>query len=128
MIQLKAIDHINMNVRDISETINFYKNLFAFEVYEEGSYGDEPYAIIGKKNIAYLCIYQDKELSVENNTISHLGFHVNNFEQVKSVLADQGVPIGLEYDYPKLKSIYIHDPNGYEIEISERMGGAVHEN
>lgn len=131
MLNFKGIDHINMNVKSLNESISFYQKLFGFEVKEEGTSGmsGSAYAIIGKSNKGMLCLYE-KENFTENDKshISHLGFHVSFFEGILDWLKKQGTRI-VHYtesgivEYPNSNSIYIKDPSGYEIELTSSFAG-----
>ncbi|PIW35462.1 MAG: VOC family protein, partial [Nitrosopumilales archaeon CG15_BIG_FIL_POST_REV_8_21_14_020_33_23] len=59
--------------------------------------------------------------------IAHFGFHVENFDEIMKICTSLGVKI--YYDGPvqfeKSRSIYISDPNGYDIELSEVFGGGL---
>ena len=127
MFKISGIDHINMYVKDLDKTVNFYKKFFDFEVKEEG-FHKVPYKIIGKKNIGFFCAYEDPEKVSDNNRISHLGFHVENFEDVLSALKEENIEVlygGTYHEHEHSKSIYIADPSGVEIELSEVFGGGL---
>jgi catechol 2,3-dioxygenase-like lactoylglutathione lyase family enzyme len=59
--------------------------------------------------------------------IAHFGFHIQNFDDIMEKCKSLGVTI--YYDGPvqfeKSRSIYISDPNGYDIELSEVTGGGL---
>jgi lactoylglutathione lyase len=122
MIQAKSIDHINMIVKDLSESVNFYSDLFGFEIKKDQK--EYKSMIIGNDRIK-LCLYEDEKLDPGNGII-HFGFYVDNFDQVKAFCEAQKVkmPYGT-VEWEKSRSIYIIDPNGYEIELSEKDGGAL---
>lgn len=129
MINLDAtsIDHVNMKVKNLIDSIEFYCNLFGFEIKQEENPNktDVPSKIIGNDSIK-LCLYEVPEMSPEGG-IAHFGFHIANFDEVITKCSDQGVQIlyGGEVDWEKSKSVYIVDPNGYEIELSEISGGGL---
>ena len=58
--------------------------------------------------------------------IVHFGFAINNFEDVVAKCEEMGVamPFGV-VEWEKSRSVYINDPNGYEVELSERQGGGL---
>lgn len=122
---LKAsfIDHINMEVKDLEQSVRFYKNLFGFEIKKEQP--EEKSKIIGNDNIK-LCLYENPEM-IPEGAIAHFGFHVENFDEVIMICKSLGIPI--KYDGPvqfeKSCSVYISDPNGYDIELSEVFGGGL---
>jgi catechol-2,3-dioxygenase len=123
MIKINAMDHLNMNVKSLNDTMAFYKDVFGFKTYEEGNYSDTPYAIIGKQGSMFLCIYEVKNFVATKGDISHVGFHINNYDEIEQILEKNNITIKAKYDYPKSKSIYINDPSGHEIELSSQFGG-----
>ena len=122
-----SIDHINMKVKNLAESVQFYRNLFSFEIKQEENPNktDVPSKIIGNDSIK-LCLYEVPDMSPEGG-IAHFGFHVSNFDEVIAKCTDQGVQIlyGGAVDWEKSKSVYIVDPSGYEIELSEISGGGL---
>ncbi len=122
--RLKAnfIDHINMNVKNLEESVTFYSELFGFEVRKDQP--DLNSKIIGNDNIK-LCLYEDPELEMGSG-IKHFGFYIDNFEEVeeKCKALDIRMPYGT-VEWGRSKSIYIVDPTGYEIELSKIQGGGL---
>lgn len=123
ILKASSIDHINMEVKDLEQSVDFYKNLFGFEIKKEQS--DEKSKIIGNDNIK-LCLYENPEMKPEG-AIAHFGFHVENFNEIINTCKLLGIKV--HYDGPvqfeKSRSIYISDPNGYDIELSEVFGGGL---
>ena len=126
-IHATSIDHINMKVKNLEESVKFYSNLFSFEIKQEENpnKSDAPSKIIGNDTIK-LCIYEVPGMSPEGG-IAHFGFHVSDFGEVIAKCKDLGVQVlyGGEVDWEKSKSVYIVDPSGYEIELSEISGGGL---
>lgn len=122
-LKVSSIDHINMSVKNLAQSVEFYKNLFGFEIKKEQP--EEKSKIIGDDNVK-LCLYEDSEMKPEG-AIAHFGFHVENFDEIIKTCESLGVKI--YYDGPvqfeKSRSIYISDPNGYDIELSEVFGGGL---
>ena len=123
----KSIDHINMKVRNLAESVKFYTELFGFEIKQEDNpnKADIPSKIIGNDSVK-LCLYEVPNMSPEGG-IAHFGFHIDNFSEVLSKCKELGVKVlyGGEVDWEKSKSVYIIDPSGYEIELSEVSGGGL---
>ena len=124
---LKAtrIDHVNMTVKDLDATLAFYQKLFGFTIRKDQHPSYESY-IIGNDDIK-LCLYEDKDLVVGEG-LNHFGFHVDNFDEIVATCKQMGVemPYGVvEWEEKKSRSVYIVDPSGYEIELSEIQGGAI---
>ena len=84
MSNLKAtsIDHVNMKVKDLEKSVEFYKNLFGFEIKQEENPNktDAPSKIIGNDAIK-LCMYEIPDMSPEGG-IAHFGFNIANFNEI----------------------------------------------
>jgi len=129
MDNLKAtsIDHVNMKVKDLEKSVEFYKNLFGFEIKQEENPNkiDAPSKIIGNDSIK-LCMYEIPDMSPEGG-IAHFGFNIANFNEIIQKCKELGVEVlyGGIVDWDKSKSVYIVDPSGYEIELGEISGGGL---
>ena len=129
MNNLKAtsIDHVNMKVKDLAQSVKFYKDLFGFEIKQEENANklDAPSKIIGNDTIK-LCMYEVPDMSPEGG-IAHFGFNIANFDDTIEKCKELGVQIlyGGIVDWEKSKSVYIVDPSGYEIELGEISGGGL---
>jgi len=127
---LKAVsmDHVNMNVKDLEKSVEFYKNLFGFQTRKEDNSPnklDVPSKIIGNNSIK-LCLYEDPQMSADGG-IAHFGFHIANFDQIMDKCKEFNVEVlyGGPVEFEKSRSIYIKDPSGYDIELSEISGGGL---
>ena len=129
MNNLKAtsIDHVNMKVKNLKQSVKFYKNLFGFEIKQEENANklDVPSKIIGNDTIK-LCMYEIPDMSPEGG-IAHFGFNVANFNEVIEKCKELGVEVlyGGIVDWETSKSVYIVDPSGYEIELGKVPGGGL---
>ena len=130
MIKLTRIDHINMRVKNLEASKDFYGSVFGFEPKESGTYKGRSWAILGIPDQAYLCLYEagNTERVDQDIQINHFGFHVEDFEKLERRLQENNVKIsyGGAVQNGKSRSIYIEDPSGYEIELSEQLGGGLH--
>lgn len=128
-IAVERIDHINMRVTDISESIAFYQENFGFEMKEDRRDDDEPWAIIGLKGVAYLCLYEHpgKTRPDDALTINHFGLALKDFDNAEAALRRNRVKIlyGGPVQWPNSRSLYIKDPSGHEIELAEKVGGGL---
>ena len=117
-----SIDHVNMAVNNLDESVAFYGELFGFEVCKEQP--EHHSKIIGNDTIK-LCLYEDPS-AVKQGGIAHFGFAIDNFEDVVAKCVKMGVetPYGV-IEWEKSRSVYISDPDGYELELSERQGGGL---
>ena len=127
ILKATSIDHVNMKVKSLDQSVNFYKNLFGFEVKQEENPNkiDVPSKIIGNDAIK-LCMYEVPDMSPEGG-IAHFGFNIENFEEIIEKCKENNVEIlyGGPIDWEKSKSVYIKDPNGYELELGEVVGGGL---
>jgi lactoylglutathione lyase len=58
--------------------------------------------------------------------INHVGFHIDNFDEVVEKCKSMNItmPYGV-IEWESSRSVYIIDPNGYEVELSEVQGGGL---
>ena len=127
-LRATSMDHVNMNVKDLEQTVEFYRNLFGFEIRKEDNSPnklDAPSKIIGNDSIK-LCLYEVPNMSPSGG-IAHFGFHISNFDQIIQKCKELNVEIlyGGPVEFEKSTSIYIKDPNGYDIELSKISGGGI---
>jgi lactoylglutathione lyase len=126
MIQFSNIDHLNLNVKNLKKDQEFYKKMFAMKEFERGKSGSgNPYVIIGSPGKLFLCLYENPSVAGKG-AMNHFGIHIDNFDQVVEKLQRSGVPLlygGGVVEYPNSRSVYIADPSGNEIELSEKFGG-----
>ena len=137
LLDISGIDHINMCVLDLERSIDFYREVFGFEIKEDHrDLTEYPWVTLGIPNVAYLILYETEEASVSNDMrIVHFGFALKDRmsmdEIVKKVVA-AGVQTkkkknGQHYvvDYEHSSSIYLVDPDGYELDVSIQFGGGL---
>lgn len=118
-----GIDHLNLDVIDLEESCKFWNELLGFEVLEE--IPEQNGKIIGVK-CALLALYEKPGMQkYEKGGFSHVSFNIQNFNDIEERCRELGISI--KYDgaiqWPQSRSIYIEDPNGYDIELSEVWGG-----
>lgn len=123
MLKTTGIDHINLEVIDLEQSVNFYRKLLGFEVLE--TFSEPKGQIIGLKQ-AKLALYETARFTTyEKCGFSHISFHIENFNDIENKCQEMGLTIkyGGLVQWPHSRSIYIEDPNGYEIELAEKWGG-----
>ena len=127
-MSVKHLDHLNLTVANLQETIDWYGAVFGFEVVERGARETKPWAIL-RSGEARLCVYehphrevpdrflQDEEL---RHVIYHFGFRLTDREAWLAKVAEHGLKLefGGENVYPHSRSWYISDPTGYGIEVA----------
>ena len=123
MLQARVIDHINMTVKNLDESVKFYSDLFGFTVLKDQA--DKDSKIIGSDSIK-LCLYEGPGAG-DRTGIAHFGINITDFDHVIEQCSTLGVKVlyGGVREWEKSRSVYIEDPNGYEIELSEVEGGGL---
>ena len=126
MLNISNIDHLNMSVKNLSESEKFYKKYFNLEVQEGGIRRGKPWSIVGREGVMFLALYESND-PIKVSGINHAGVHVKNLRKVLKVLERENADFYTwNYDGPRGKSLsaYLKDPNGYEWELSEHFGGS----
>jgi catechol 2,3-dioxygenase-like lactoylglutathione lyase family enzyme len=120
-LEYNGIDHLNINVKNLKKSKEFYHGLFDAKVREEGKNDYGEFALLEFRNGQVIALYQ-KDFE---NRLNHFGIHIKNFNQAQQII-DQLKVKNVYNDYivyPESRSIYIEDPDGYQIELSERFAG-----
>lgn len=127
MISIDRVDHINMGVKNLEESKKFYGSVFGFTEKESGVRNGRRWAIIGVPGRLYIALYEKGEVEMleQDLQVNHFGFHVDNFDEIERSLKAAGYAVDHSWDYGASRSIYVNDPNGYEIELSEKLGGGL---
>ena len=126
-LKVTSIDHINMKVKNLEQSVMFYTGLFGFETRQESNpnKADLPSKIIGNDSIK-LCMYEVPDMSPEGG-IAHFGFGIANFDEIIRRCEEFGAEVlyGGVVDWETSRSVYIVDPSGYEVELAEISGGGI---
>ncbi len=120
---IDRIDHAHIGVADINRSIEFYRNVFGFEVRYDGGEPIGRCVHIGTDNF-YIAMTEKPGIarSVANDApltavIYHLGFATRDLDGFKERLKRLGIQIDDTYYRKEGESIYISDPDGHEIEV-----------
>ena len=121
---MTAIDHLILNINDVSSSVDFYVNVLGFK--HEGE--DGPFTVI-RVNESFTL--QLAPWGTKGN--DHLAFALsrNEFDRVFSLLKEKGIPYGDSFHNVGSNSgpgaetgakglaptIYMNDPNNHLIEI-----------
>ena len=122
-MKIRNLDHLNINVRDLQQSIDFYRSVFGMEVVESGP--DSGYGIwaILRGGDAMLCLYErpDFELraAMRERELKHFALRVESAAGLEAHLRDLGLQLGYggHVSYAHSDSYYVTDPTGYEIEV-----------
>ncbi|MDP6931493.1 MAG: VOC family protein [Myxococcota bacterium] len=124
---IQQLDHLNLTVSDLEQTIDWYSRIFGFRVVERGLRGNTPWAII-RAGEAMLCIYEDTEREppsrfrvgdTDRHAIYHWGLRITDEDAWLKTVEENDLTLefGGRSDYPHSTSWYVADPTGYSIEV-----------
>jgi len=125
------LEHINLVVKDIPETLTFYQAAFPHWKVRGGDkgewYGKSRNWVHFGDDYQYIAFNDDgvgknRDLTGHQVGLAHFAFVTNNIEAVIERLANAGFGIakdGQEDEYRK--NVYYLDPNGYEVEFVEYL-------
>jgi catechol 2,3-dioxygenase-like lactoylglutathione lyase family enzyme len=124
MFRIEQLDHVALTVSDVACSVEWYRRVLGLERRHEAVWGDYPAMVCAGSTCVALfpAASQDpKNVTDPRNTTTHrhFAFRVDrhNFEAAQVDLRAQGVQFGFE-DHKISHSIYLHDPDGYEIELT----------
>ena len=130
-VNARRMDHVNMGVRDLDVSAAFYAALFGLEVKEEGSWPGGRWCIIGAPDRFYLCLSEvggTERFKAGGIHINHVGFVVDDIDETVNRIHALGLQLehgDKTFDWPRSRSAYITDPDGFLIEITDQFGGGL---
>ena len=120
-MQLEGIDHVAMGVRDIERSAKWYIDVLGFERLHEGMWNGVPTFIgRGDTGIALFPANQEPKTSAHRELkMLHLAFRADrkNFQAAQCELEKHGIKFEFQ-DHEIAHSIYFHDPDGHQLEIT----------
>lgn len=118
MVKTHGLTHINLAVRDLDRTLQFYETVFGVKEYYRDS---ESIQVLGPGKHDVIAFEKDRSKAGKASGIAHFGFRLTrpqNIEiAVKEVERAGGKILRRGEFAPGLPFVYVHDPDGYEIEI-----------
>ena len=119
------LEHVNVTVRDLEESVAFYCELLGGVVSWRGKALNMnkvvPAAHV-KLSSGYLSMFECERggsavYDYAPPGINHIGFVVDDLAQTRSRLESLGVNVEKEADYSPGVRLYVFDPNGIELEL-----------
>jgi len=124
-----AFNHLALAVKDVSESMTFYQQIFDFKEIENTA---------SKSKTRWLSIGEGKELhiiprpkaSIKTVKSVHIAFSTNEFNAFQSHLKSlnicyfdwSGTPNTFNVRDDGIKQLYFQDPNSYWIEVNDAPG------
>lgn len=126
-MQIQQIDHLNLTVSDLDRSSNWYRRVLGFVEREQGTHDGRPWRIL-QSGSAMLALYQtaadhvpdeDERLRRSQLGINHFAVRIDDRQAWEQVLARESIVVdhGGAWRWPHSTSWYIHDPDGYSIEV-----------
>jgi len=121
------LEHVNLTVVDLDESIRFYTDLFGWKLRWRGTVFSEtrdvPAAHVGDDRF-YLSLFEAEAPGrrVANYApagVNHFGLVVDDLEEMEGRLRKLGREIHKKGDYEPGRRLYFFDANGIEVELVE---------
>ena len=120
-MELQALDHVALAVRDVERSARWYADVFGFEHQHPGQWGGTP-VFIGTADASIALFPLRNEVPGRQSgrpSILHFAFRTSRagFQSAQEELKERGVDFEFQ-DHEISHSIYLRDPDGHEIEIT----------
>ena len=109
-MELEALDHVGLVVSDLSRSVRWYQEVLGLRRAHQEAWGDFGVALFPN---------QDGAPVPADDPMRHVGFRTSRrgLELAKAELLANGVGFS-EGDYGIAWSVYLPDPDGYQVEIT----------
>jgi lactoylglutathione lyase len=122
---VKHLDHLNMSVKNLAESVGWYGRVFGFAKVEDGVIEGRPWAIL-KSGDALLCLYEHAKRKAPDPTehghhgLAHFGLRIDDRASWEATVLREKVEVdyGGAFDWPHSTAWYVSDPTGYTIEVA----------
>ena len=124
MFRVRHIDHVALTVRDLEGSVAWYRDVLGLERRHENVWGRVPAMMCAGETCVALFPASTANPKAaperrDSAIMRHLAFQVDqgNFLGAQAELRARGIPFTFE-DHQIAHSIYLNDPDGYEIELT----------
>ena len=118
-VELEALDHVGLVVSDMSRSVRWYQEVLGLRRVHQDAWGDFPAVLeAGGSGVALFPNEDGRPVTVDD-PIRHVGFRTSRrgLEAAKAELRARGIEFH-EGDYGVSWSVYLPDPDGYQVEIT----------
>ena len=116
---IEGLDHVAITVTDVARSAAWYQDVLGLQNLYPGEWNGIPTMVgAGSSGIA-LFPAQGPGRGRDGLTMRHFAFRVDaeNFARAKETLTARGMAFE-EQDHGISRSIYLHDPDGHEVETT----------
>jgi len=125
------LEHLNLVVTDIEETLKFYRVAFPhWRIRDKGKgeWNGKPRSWLHFGDDSQYLTFNDngegenRDLNGHQTGLAHFAYVTNNIDAVISRLTEAGFPVAKEgATEPHRRNVYFVDPAGYEVEFVEYL-------
>jgi len=118
-VELEALDHVGLVVSDVPRSVRWYREVLGLRRAYEDAWGDFPAVLeAGGSGVALFHNEDGRPVPVDD-PMRHVGFRTSRrgLEAAKAELRARGIEFH-EGDYGVAWSVYLPDPDGYQVEIT----------
>ena len=130
-MQIKKLLHTRMRVSDMEQTLKFYRDVLSLEVVEQKVSPRGSHlaflAVPNSQELIELCSFPGSGNVQVQEDLVHLAFEVPDLDDTIQELQTKGIPItdGPTQTSSGSRFIFIDAPDGYEIELIQRLPGVM---
>ncbi|NNK81076.1 MAG: VOC family protein [Flavobacteriales bacterium] len=121
--QIDFLDHVAIRVKSLSRSAQWYEEVLGLKKYEIPEWGKYPiFMMSGRTGVALFPARRSHPRFIrgsKNVRIDHFAFNISeeNFQRAKDRLENLRIRFK-EQDHIYFKSLYFHDPDGHEVELT----------
>ena len=114
------LKHVTILVKDLDESIQFYRDLIDLPVKRRFMSGDLEIAFLGDGETEIELVYDITHTKVSFGTDISLGFEVESLEDALAMMKQKNVVFGdMIQPNPSIRFAFAEDPNGLKIQFVE---------
>ncbi|WP_339831904.1 VOC family protein [Paenibacillus sp. FSL R7-0272] len=122
---LIKLNWITLRVRNLEASIHFYHNLLGLTVQRRFESRGRQIAMLGlgKTSETSLELIEGSEQVLKPDAGISIGYEVTSLDETMKHLENMQIPIlrGPVEPNPRLRFIYIADPDGFEVQLAEHL-------
>ncbi len=126
MVRTRGVNHVALACADLDRSVEFYTGVLQMNLIMRGNSPDGKvhYAFLGTGGETFLALYQYPDRAApqaSGGLFDHVAFTLTaeEFAQAKDRLEAQGVSVSGPVVRLQFKSLYLSDPDGAVVELTE---------